>query len=234
MNFATQLSCWPSLWLSVDCQNWIGIGMSAWNSSILSTQFDFSNWNRIKLFKLSVNSNPQTINCNRCRKTRKSATVSAVSAVGPLVDRVGFPGLRGTARYHTFVTFYMPVFCTGVSRYFWFYVRNESYPPICCLQAMQILEQRLMQQRKSISDYNPTTTQHQRQPQGYHPSRPSGRPTGDNVGTDPDFNAEGAKRKGCGRSCMNECVVSWSVLDRRFSIRRDDRDQLNFRMPYQI
>ena len=106
MNFATQLSCWPSLWLSVDCQNWIGNGMPAWNSSILSTQFDFSNWNRIKLFKLSMDSNPQTINCNRCRKSRKCDTVAALAALAAgsaLLDAVGFPVPLGTPRYHTFV-----------------------------------------------------------------------------------------------------------------------------------
>ena len=56
-----------------------------------------------------MDSNPQTINCNRCRKSRKSATVSALCPLGPLsalaalLDRVGIPGPRGTARYHTFV-----------------------------------------------------------------------------------------------------------------------------------
>ena len=43
-----------------------------------------------------MDSNPQTINCNRCRKSRKCATVSALAA---LLDRVPL----GTPRYHTFV-----------------------------------------------------------------------------------------------------------------------------------
>ena len=57
-----------------------------------------------------MNSNPQTINCNRCRKSRKCDTVCPgcpLSAGSALLDRVGFPGPRGTPRYHTFVTVYL-------------------------------------------------------------------------------------------------------------------------------
>ena len=51
-----------------------------------------------------MDSNPQTINCNRCRKSRKCDTVYPVYAVCPLLDAVGFPVPLGTPRYHTFVT----------------------------------------------------------------------------------------------------------------------------------
>ena len=62
MNVTTQLSCWPSLWLSVDCQNWIGNCMPAWNWSILrrnlifriETELNFSNCQWILVHRLSI------------------------------------------------------------------------------------------------------------------------------------------------------------------------------------
>ena len=51
-----------------------------------------------------MDSNPQTINCNRCRKSRNCATVCPLAALSAFLDRVGFPGPVGTARYPTFVS----------------------------------------------------------------------------------------------------------------------------------
>ena len=60
-----------------------------------------------------MDSNPQTINCNRCRKSRKCDTGSAVAAGATLLDRVGFPGPRGTPRYHTFVIYFIGLSLTS-------------------------------------------------------------------------------------------------------------------------
>ena len=68
--------------------------------NILSRQLYFWNWNRNKRFKLSVDSNPQTINCERCRKSRQCDTIGPLSA---LVDRVHLLMPLGTPRYNTFV-----------------------------------------------------------------------------------------------------------------------------------
>ena len=48
-----------------------------------------------------MDSDPQTINCNRCRRSRKCDTVAALTA---LLDRDHFLMPLGTPRYHTFVT----------------------------------------------------------------------------------------------------------------------------------
>ena len=55
-----------------------------------------------------MDSNPQTINCNRCRKSRKCATVCPLS---PFSDRVGFPGPLDTPHYHTFVNHLLCIIC---------------------------------------------------------------------------------------------------------------------------